>query len=224
MVLALFASGFGAIAGAAPAATEGQAIDLSALGRDDDAAEAALASGDVSAALRYFDYDGHEQEDFARATLEYRRARQALGDVVRDTFGRATWSKAAVLLGVPRHRRGGAGEPDRVARRDGSVVYVKNLGANNEVPYVNVDGVWKVSVRDVLLTALRARFGKSVEYEEADLHVLAGKMARVLRGRAKQLSSMADDVKAKRFRSADDLLDAVDRVRRPPPADAAPRE
>src|SRR5947208_2384576 len=73
---------------------------LAAIDRDDAAAEGALAKGDVEATLRYFDYFGHEQEDFARATLEYRLARQKLGEAVRESLGRRAWGRAARALGV----------------------------------------------------------------------------------------------------------------------------
>jgi hypothetical protein len=185
--------------------------DLRALDRDDAAAEAAVASGDLDAALRYFDYAGHEQEDFARASLEYRLARQKLRGAVRDVFGRRTWARAAAALGVPRPGRGPA---QRSLRRQGPILYVKNSGGGNEVPYVEVDGVWKVSVRNILLAAVQARFGPAVEYEEADLFVLAGKMGRVFRGRAEQLSALVDDVRAGRVKSAEELHAAIDRIRR----------
>ena len=190
------------------------ASDLRAIDRDDAAAEAALAGGDLEAALRYFDYFGHEQEDFARATLEYRLARQGLGAAVCEALGRRAWARAARALGVPRHGRGGAGAAGRSVRREGVIVRVKNAGAANDVPYVFVDNVWKVSVREVLVTALRSRFGKSVDFEEADLHVLAGKTARVLRDRAGRLAALADDVRTKRVTTAEQLRDAVERIRR----------
>lgn len=195
----------------APLGTE-SAAELKALDRDDAAAEQALKAGDIAAALRYFDYFGHEQEDFARATLEYRLARQKLGAKVREAFGRGAWARAAVMLGVPRRPRDVRG-PERAVRREGNVLYVKQAGGGNEVPYVHVKGVWKVSVRDVLIAAVKARFGPAVDYEEADLYVLAGKMARVLRGRAGELSVLADDVSAKRVKTADELHAAVRRIR-----------
>ena len=188
------------------------AVDLKALDRDDAAAEAALGAGDLESALKYFDYFGHEQEDFARATLEYRVARQKLAEDVRKAMGRRAWGRAARLLGVPRHWRGG--DAERSVRREGKVVYLKNPGAGNEVPYVNVGGVWKVSVRDVLITALRARFGTSVAFEEADLFVLAGKSGRVLRERAARLSSLAEDVRTKRVATVEQLDAAIDQVKR----------
>ena len=95
-------------------------------------------------------------------------------------------------------------------RRDGAVLYVKNPGAAHEVPYVQVDGVWKLSLRDVLLTAVKARFGPEVAVEESDLHVLAGKMAKVVRGRAESLSELAESVRARRVRSAEELRKAVE--------------
>jgi hypothetical protein len=196
------------------------ADDLKALDRDDAAADAAVASGDVPGALRYFDYFGHEQEDFARASVEYRVARQKLREAVRGAFGRREWMRAASALGVPPLPRGEDGAQPSL-RRDGNVLYVKVPGGANEVPYVKVDGVWKVSVRDVLITALRARFGPAVEYEEADLFVLAGKMGRVLRGRARQLSALAEDVRAKRVASPEELREAVDRIRRPSQPEAS---
>ena len=189
------------------------ADELRSLDRDDAAAEAAVVRGDVDGALKHFDYSGHEQEEFARATLEYRLARQKLRDAVRERFGRRAWARAAAALGVPRHWRGEGAAP-RTVRRDGNVVYVRTGNANNEVPYVRVDGVWKVSVRDVLATAVKARFGPAVEYEEADLYVLAGKMGRVLRARAGRLSSLADDVRAKRVRSTDELQAAIKDIRK----------
>lgn len=207
--LSVFVVMLSAHAGAAPAAS----IDLKGLDRDDAAAEEALKSGDIAAALRYFDYFGHEQEDFARATLEYRLARQKLGVEVRAAFGRRAWGRAAALLGVPRRPRDVRG-PKRTARREGNVLYVKHAGGGNEVPYVHVKGVWKVSVRDVLVAAVKARFGSAIDYEEADLYVLAGKVARVLRGRAGELSVLADDVRAKRI-TADELNAAVRRIREP---------
>jgi hypothetical protein len=187
-------------------------IDLHSLDRDDAAAEAALESGDVDAALKYFDYFGHEQEDFCRATLEYRLARRKLEDAVRASLGNRTWGRTARALGVPRHWRG-RGDGERSTRRDGKVLYVKNPGAGNEVPYVFLDGRWKVSVRDVLATALRARFGPSVEFEEADLYVLAGKTAKVFRSRAGRLSELAEDVRAKRVATDEQLAAAVDKIR-----------
>ena len=195
-------------------------VDLKALDRDDAAAEAALARGDLDGALKYFDYFGHEQEDFARATLEHRLARQKLRDAVRESFGRRTWGRAAAALGVPRHWRGPGGVP-RTLRRDGNVVYVKAPGGKNEVPYVNVDGVWKLSVRDVLASAVKARFGPSVDYEEADLFVLAGKMAKVLRTRADQLSALAEDAKAKRVKTEDELFAAIQKIRPSPSKEPA---
>jgi hypothetical protein len=128
--------------------------------------------------------------------------------------------RAAVALGVPPLPRGEDNER-RSVRREGNVLYAKVPGGANEVPYVKVDGVWKVSVRDVLITALRARFGPAVEYEEADLFVLAGKMGRVLRGRADQLSSLAEDVRLKRVASPGQLREAIDRIRRPAQPEAS---
>jgi hypothetical protein len=193
-------------------ARAGEDADLQSLDRDDAAAEAALARGDVQGALKYFDYFGHEQEDFARATLEHRLARQKLRDAVREAFGRRAWARAAAALGVGHHWRGDDAAA-RTVRRDGDVLYVKLAGGDHEIPYVKVDGVWKLSIRDVLATAVKARFGRAVEYEEADLYVLAGKMARVLRERAGQLAALADDVKSKRVKNTDELHAAVERIR-----------
>jgi len=194
--------------------TRNAGIDLQSLDRDDAAAEAALEAGDLAAALKYFDYFGHEQEDFCRATLEYRLARRKLEEAVRTSLGNRAWGRTARALGVPRHRRG-RGDEGRVARRDDNVVYVKNPGAGNEVPYVYDDGRWKVSARNVLVTALRARFGSAVEFEEADLFVLAGKTAKVLRARAGRIAALAEDVRLKRVATADQLDEAVWQIRSP---------
>lgn len=200
------------------------ADDLATLTRDDTAAEAAILAGDVDAALRYFDYSGHEQEAFARASVEYRRARVALRRAVRQTFGGPAWAQAAADLGVDDD------EPDparRSVRRQGDVLYAKMRGARHEVPYVKSDGLWKVSVRDVLLTAVRARFGADVAYEEADLYVLAGKMAKVMQGRAADFSALAGDVRGGRVRSRRELRDAVRRIRgagKPAPTTPAPAQ
>jgi hypothetical protein len=210
--LILFAQALPARADTPAAATTG--TDLKALDRDDAAAEEALDSGDLDAALKYFDYFGHEQEDFCRATLEYRLARRKLEDAIRASLGNRAWGRTARALGIPRHGRGGD-DSDRAVRREGAVVYVKNPGAGNEVPYVYEDGRWKVSARDVLVVALRARFGASVKFEEADLYVLAGKTARVLRERAGRLSALADDVRSKRVATADQLDAAVWQARSP---------
>jgi len=185
---------------------------MEALDRDDAAAEAAADAGDMPAALRYVDYFGHEQEDFATAMLEYGRSQRALRRAVETKFGGDTWAQAAAALGVPRHQRG---KDKRTVRREGDVVYVKNFGAEHEAPYVNVDGVWKVSVRDVLLTALRARFGRDVKVEEADLHVLAGKSAKVIRKRSDGLSGLADSVESGGIKSEDALRAAIDKLRAP---------
>ena len=206
--------------GAGPSpAPAGPSADLRAIDRDNAAAEAALAAGELDAALRYFQYVGHEQEDFARASLEHRIAREKFGAAVREAFGRREWSRAARALGVPRRR--GRNPPQRSLRRDGDVLYVKTANAAAEVPYVHADGVWKLSVRDVLLAGVRARLGPDVEYEEADLFNLAGKMGRVLRARAAQLTSLADDVRAGHVKSSDELHAAVTRIRHsagePPP-------
>ena len=184
--------------------------ELKALDRDEAAAEAAADAGDVREALRYFDYFGHEHEAFAAAVLEYGRAQRRLRRAVVGAFGDEAWADAARALGVPR-RRGGEG---RSVRRDGAVLYVKNPGATHEVPYVRVDGVWKLSLRDVLLTAVRARFGADVAVEESDLHVLAGKMAKVVQARAKSLSDLAESVRARRVRSGEELRKAVEALRR----------
>jgi len=189
-------------------------VDLKLLDRDDAAAEAAIGAGDVEAALKYFDYFGHEQEDFCRATLEYRLARRKLEDAIRTSLGNRAWGRTARALGIPRHGRGG-GDADRSVRREAGVVYVKNSGAGNEVPYVYEDSRWKVSARDVLVVALRARFGPSVKFEEADLYVLAGKTARVVRARAGRLSALAEDVRSKRVVTADQLDAAVWQARSP---------
>ena len=77
------------------------AAELQALRRDDTAAEKALAAGDLAGALRYFDYFGHEQEDFARATLEYRLAREKLAAAVRQrAFDTEARLVAAALISV----------------------------------------------------------------------------------------------------------------------------
>jgi hypothetical protein len=209
-LLLLFVLFLPALSGRAEPATD--RIDLQSLDRDDAAAEAALESGNLDAALKYFDYFGHEQEDFCRATLEYRLARRNLEDAVRASLGDRAWGRTARALGVPRHWRG-SGDGERSARRDGDVVYVKNPGAGNEVPYVCVDGRWKVSARNVLVTALRARFGPAVDFEEPDLYVLAGKPAKVPRTRAARVSALAEDVRAKRVATAEQLAAAVDEIR-----------
>jgi hypothetical protein len=113
--------------------------------------------------------------------------------------------------------RTGPGKLQRTARREGAVLYVKNAGAAHEVPYVNPDGTWKVSVREVLVIALRARFGPSVTYEEADLYVLAGKTGKVLRDRAAKIAALTEDLRAKRVASAEQLHESIDRIRRGTP-------
>src|SRR5678815_2358770 len=72
--------------GKPPTATEMEALD-----RDDAAAETAADAGDMPAALRYVDYFGHEQEDFATAMLEYGRSQRALRRAVETKFGGDTW-------------------------------------------------------------------------------------------------------------------------------------
>ena len=193
---------------APPAA--GSPADLRAIDGDDAAAEKAAAAGDVEKALKYFDYFGHEQERFARATVEYRRARHALGEVVTDVLGEDTWRRTAASLGVARH---GRRDREPAVRREGRVVFVKHRGARHETPYVLSDGVWKVSVRDVLLLAVRARLGPEAEVEEADLHVLAGKMGDVLHDRSKRIRSVADGVRSGKIRSNRELEEAIESVR-----------
>jgi len=192
--------------------------DLADLDRDDAAAEAAADRGDFPAALRYMDFFGHEQEEFATAMLEYGRDQRKLRKAVVDSLGERAWLHAADALGVPHHKPRGEG---RSARREGEVLYVRNGGAEFESPYVKVGGVWKVSVRDVLLTAIRARFGQKEKVEEADLHVLAGKMAKVIRGRSKGLSDLAEAVRTGRIRTDAALREATENLRRGP---ARPRE
>jgi hypothetical protein len=184
--------------------------ELRSIDRDDAAAEKAAASGDVEAALKYFEYFGHEQERFARATVEYRRARHALAEVVTDKLGEDTWRRTAASLGVARH---GRRDREPAVRREGRVVYVKHGGARHETPYVLSDGAWKVSVRDVLLLALRARFGVGLTYEEADLHVLAGKMGDVLERRSKRIRTVADSVRTGKIRSRAELEAAVESIK-----------
>lgn len=187
------------------------------LDRDEAAAEAAGARGDLAGALRYMDYFGHEQEDFAAAMLEYDRSQGDLRRAVIDKLGQRAWRRTAAALGIPRHRRRGRdgddAEGDRTLRREGRIVYIRNAGARHDIPYVNVDGVWKVSVRDVLLTALKARFGPGVKFEEADLHVLAGKMAKVVRRRGKRLADLAASVRAGRVATPDALREAAAALR-----------
>jgi len=192
--------------------------DLADLDRDVAAAEAAADRGDFPAALRYMDFFGHEQEEFATAMLEYGRDQRKLRKAVVDALGERAWLHAADALGVPHHKPRGEG---RSARREGDVLYVRNGGAEFESPYVKVGGVWKVSVRDVLLTAIRARFGQKEKVEEADLHVLAGKMAKVIRGRSKGLSDLAEAVRTGRIRTDAALREATENLRRGP---ARPRE
>ena len=198
-------------AASAPAPAPAELDDVRALDRDDAAAEAALAAGDVEKALRYFHYSGHEQEAFARATVEYRRARLGLRRSIRAAFGAPAWEQAAADLGEDKDEPRGR---ERELRREGDVLYSRSRGARHEVPYVNADGVWKVSVRDVLLTAVRARFGAGLEYEEADLYVLAGKMAKVLDARSGQFSQLADDVGAGRVTGRRELRARVRQIRR----------
>ena len=192
--------------------------DLADLDRDDAAAEAAADRGDFPAALRFMDFFGHEQEEFATAMLEYGRDQRKLRKAVVDALGERAWLHAADALGVPHHKPRGEG---RSARREGDVLYVRNGGAEFESPYVKVGGVWKVSVRDVLLTAIRARFGQKEKVEEADLHVLAGKMAKVIRGRSKGLSDLAEAVRTGRIRTDAALREATENLRRGP---ARPKE
>jgi len=194
---------------AAPADSRPTDKELAEIDRDDAAAEAAADRGDFTAALRYMDFFGHEQEEFATAMLEYGRDQRMLQRAVVDKLGERAWRRAADALGVPHHRREG-----RTARREGEVVFVRNAGAQHDAPYVKVNGVWKLSVRDVLLTAVKARLGKDVKFEEADLHVLAGKMAKVVRQRAKGMSDLADAVKAGRIASEGALRDSVEALRR----------
>jgi hypothetical protein len=203
------------LAAAAPApstAPESPSLEeRKALDRDDAAAEAAADRGDVQAALRYMDFFGHEQEEFASAMVEYGRQQRALRRAVTDKFGEQSWQEAASALGVPRHGR----KDQRSFRREGDVVYVRNKGSQHDVPYVKVNGVWKVSVRDVLLTGVKARLGKDVKIEEADLHVLAGKLAKVVRQRGKGMAGLAESVRAGRIRTAAALRDAVEALKRP---------
>ena len=69
--------------------------------------------------------------------------------------------------------------------------------------------------------AIRARFGANEKVEEADLHVLAGKMAKVIRGRSQGLADLADAVRAGRIRTDAALREAADNLRRAP---ARPKE
>ena len=188
------------------------AKEMEALDRDEAAAEAAMDAGDLQQALRYVDYFGHEQQAFATAMLEYGRSQRTLRRAVEKKFGAETWTQAAKALGVPHHDRD---KEKRTVRREGGVVYVKNLGAEHEAPYVNVKGVWKVSVRDILLTALRARFGPGFKTEEADLHVLAGKMAKVIQKRSDGVAQLADSVESGGITSAAALQAAIDGLRNP---------
>ena len=192
--------------------------ELADLNRDDAAAEAAADRGDFTAALRYVDFFGHEQEEFATSILEYGRDQRKLRKAVSDRLGERAWRHAAAALGIPRHRGRDEG---RSVRREGDVVLVRNSGAEFDTPYVKVGGVWKVSVRDVLLNAIHARFGRDEKVEEADLHVLAGKMAAVIRRRAKGLSDLAESVRAGRIRSDPDLREAARALRQEAPRPAA---
>ena len=203
------------LAGAAPApaAARPTAQEMEALDRDDAAAEAAADAGDFKAALRYMDFFGHEEEEFATAMLEYGREQRALRGAVVDKLGERAWRQSAAALGVARHSRAKEG---RKIRREGEIVYVRNVGADHDVPYVKVNGLWKVSVRDVLLTGVRARFGPDEKVEEADLHVLAGKMATVVGQRAKDLAGLAESVQAGRIQSAAALRQAAEALRKGP--------
>ena len=218
MLLPVFWLGLHAAAaplGAATTAVDPQ--ELQALDRDEAAAEAAADAGDFSAALRYMDYFGHEQEAFATAVLEYGRDQRKLRRAVLDKLGDRAWRRAARALGIPRHRRRGREAEGRTVRKEGPVVLVRNSGAEHDVPYVKVDGVWKISVRDVLLIAVRTRLGPEAKVEEADLHVLAGKTAKVIRRRGKGMSDLADAVRAGRVDSDRALREAAEALRRETP-------
>ena len=205
------------LAAAAPGGAATTAVDpneLQALDRDEAAAEAAADAGDFSTALRYMDYFGHEQEAFATAILEYGRDQRKLRRAVLDKLGDRAWRRAARALGIPRHRRRGREAEGRTVRKEGNVILVRNSGAEHDVPYVKVDGVWKISVRDVLLIAVRARLGSEAKVEEADVHVLAGKMAKVIARRGKGMSDLADAVRAGRVDSDAALREAAEALRR----------
>lgn len=198
----------------AKASTELTEKELAEIDRDDAAGEAAADAGDFTRALRYMDFFGHEQEDFATAVLEYGRDQRTLRRAVLDKLGERAWRHAAAALGVPRRRGRGTG---RTARREGDIVFLRNEGAEHDVPYVKVGGVWKVSVRDVLLGAVKASLGEDAKFEEADLHVLAGKMAKVIRQRGKGMSDLAERVRSGRIASDAELREAAGTLRRGAP-------
>ena len=188
------------------------AKQLAALDRDSAAAEAAAAKGDIDTARRYVDLSGHEQEALARAMLEYGAAQASLRKAVIKRFGDTAWREAARTLRMP--ERSVASRSKRRVRLAEGVLYVKQQGVSTETPYVNVEGVWKLSVRDVVYQAIKGALKDRPpeEIEEATLFGVAGKIAKVLQGRAQTLTGLADAVASGKFESVEQFNDAVANV------------
>lgn len=178
------------------------AAQLKALDRDIAAADAAAAKRDLDAALAYVDYTGHEQEALARAMLQYGARQAELKAAVTKHLGKKAWPQAAKALGLPDRPR--PARSKRTARVIEGVLFVRSTEAGTEVPYVKIDGVWKLSIREVVYLALR-KAGVTTDVEEAVLFTVAGKTAKLLEKRNQHLHDLAEGVKAGELKTVDDL-------------------
>lgn len=182
------------------------AKELAELDRHNAAAEKAAEAEDWDEALKYIDYSGHEQEALARATIEYGAAQAKLRTAAVERFGADAWKTAAGALNIPERPR--PEKSKRAVRKEEGILYVKNKGAKTEVPYVKVDGIWKLSIRDVVFLAIKGVLGDR-EVEESTLFLIAGKTAKKQQERNEKLLALARDVEAGTYESAEAFQQAA---------------
>ncbi len=159
---------------------------------------------DLGYAMELFDYSTPEEKQFIKSQCEFAIALTAVEHAIKEKFGKE--ASDAMLHAVDEHTAEDCDKAQIKVEDDTATVQFRG-DDDPSCTLVHVDGVWKISAHDAM-EDLDADTIKGINESEAE-------MTRALPGIEK-------DIRAGKFKTADEATEAVKKVVSPDPPPVAP--